>query len=211
MAILILSFITSYNQPTLGVDNPLPVLLNHGEVYIQIKNEPINKLRTKIGVGIWNSIFLGISYGGGNLVGYGDIEWEEQPALDFRIRLFEAGGIESVIGFNNEPIENYIGKGVFCAVGYRMYLGGLRLLLSGGGNYNTTENGADLFANLAMNINGPHTFHLEYILGANDLEKNRLHIGYRIQSGALGVQIDLKDILSGDLGRQIQIFYRENF
>ncbi len=211
MVFLILSFIASYNQPIWGIDNPLPVLLNHGEVYIQFRNEPIHKVRAKLGVGIWNSIILSVSYGGDNLVGYGEVDWEDQPALDLRIRLFESLGLEGVVGFNNEPIENYSGKGAFGTIGYRLFLGSFRLLLSGGGSYNFTEKGADLFANSVLNINGPHSIHLEYILGTNDDCKNRLHIGYRIQSGALGVQIDLKDILSGDIGRQMQIFYRENF
>lgn len=211
MFILLFSFITSYNQPTWGIDNPIPELLNHGEVFIHFRNEPIQKLRAKIGVGIWNSIFLGISYGGDNLVGYDDVEWEEQPSLDFRIRLLSTGSLEGVIGFNNEPIENYASKGAFGTIGLRFFTGPLRFILSGGGNYNTDLDGADLFANMALNINGPHTFHMEYILGSNDDNKNRIHLGYRLQSGALGIQMDLKDIFSGRIGRQLQIYYRENF
>lgn len=211
MIILIISFLTSYNQPTWGIDNPLPVFLNHGEVIIHIREEPIHKLRAKIGVGIWNSILIGTSFGGRNLVGYGDIDWEKQPSLDLRIRVFGNGVLESVIGYNNEPIEDYEAKGVFASVGSRLNLGSFRLLLSGGGNYSSAASGADFFANGVLNLGGPHIFHIEYILGSNDDRVNRVNFGYKIQSGALGAQIDLKDVLSGDIGRQIQIFYRENF
>ncbi len=217
MILMIISFIASYNRPIWGIDNPLPILLNHGEVYIQFRDEPINKVRAKLGVGIWNSIILGVSYGGDNLVGYGDVDWEDEPSLDLRIRLIESDYLESVIGFNSEPIENYKGKDLFILGGISMYLGSFRLLVCGGGNYKFTEpenKGLDLFANSVLNINGPHSIHLEYILGANDdnnNSKNRFNLGYNIQSGSLGVQFDLKNIFSGDLGRQIQIFYRENF
>ncbi len=217
MVILIFSFISSYYQPIWGIDNPLPVLLNHGEVYIQFRNEPIYKMRAKLGVGIWNSIILGVSFGGDNLVGYGDVAWEKRPSLDLRIRFFESEFLQCVVGFNDEPVENYSGKDLFGTVGFRLYIGSFRLLLCGGGNYKFTENGnkgIDLFANSVLNINGPHSIHAEYILGANydnGNSKNRFNIGYRIQSGALGVQFDLKNILSGYIGRQIQIFYRENF
>lgn len=220
MIIILLSFIASYNQPIWGIDNPLPVLLNHGEVYIHFRDEPVNKVRAKLGVGIWNSIILGVSYGGDNLVSYEDVDWEDQPSLDLRMRLFESEWVESVVGFNNEPIENFSGKDLFITAGFRLYVGSFRVLLCGGGNYNFTENrengekGVDIFANTVLNINGPHSIHAEYILGANDdndNSKNRFNIGYRIQSGALGVELDIKNIFSGDLGRQIQIFYRENF
>lgn len=211
MILFLFSIISAYNEPTTGIENPLPILLYHGEVIIHVKQEPINKLRAKIGVGIWNGIILGTSFGGENLVGYGDIEWEEKPSLDIRMRLFGNGTIESVIGYNDEPIENYACKHLFVTIGTRLKP---RLILSGGMNYNYTEgNGMDFFGNLAFNLSAPHTLHFEYIFGANDNdgEKNRFNLGYKLQSGSLGIQFDLKNILSGDVGRQIQIFYRENF
>ncbi len=209
MIIFLLSMISSYNEPIIGIDNPLPVLLYHGEVLIHIKEEPTNKLRAKIGVGIWNGIILSTSFGGTNLIGYGDISWEDRPALDLRIRLFGNGIIESVIGYNDEPIEEYAEKYIFATVGTRLMPG---LILSGGGNYNFDEgNGADIFGNAALNLAEAHTFHLEYIMGANDNDESRFNLGYKLQSGSLGIQFDLKNIFSGTVGRQLQIFYRESF
>jgi hypothetical protein len=210
MILFLLSIITTYNEPITGIDNPLPVMLYHGEVLIHIKEEPINNLRAKIGVGIWNGIILSVSYGGTNIVGYGDIDWEDRPSLDLRIRLFSNGLLESVVGYNDEPIENYAKKYIFATVGTRLMPG---LILSGGANYNyeAEEKGVDLFGNAALTLGEAHTFHLEYIMGANDEEKNRFNLGYKLQSGSLGIQFDLKNIFSGSVGRQIQIFYRENF
>jgi hypothetical protein len=210
MILFLLSIITTYNEPITGIDNPLPVMLYHGEVLIHIKEEPINNLRAKIGVGIWNGIILSVSYGGTNIVGYGDIDWEDRPSLDLRIRLFSNGLLESVVGYNDEPIENYAKKYIFATVGTRLMPG---LILSGGANYNyeAEEMGVDLFGNAALTLGEAHTFHLEYIMGANDEEKNRFNLGYKLQSGSLGIQFDLKNIFSGSVGRQIQIFYRENF
>ena len=142
-------------------------------------------------------------------MGYGDIEWEDRPALDLRIRLFGNGTIESVFGYNDEPIENYAQKYLFATIGTRLFPG---LILAGGANYNYEEdNGADLFGNAVLNLSGVHTFHLEYIMGANDEDENRFNLGYKLQPGSMGIQFDLKNIFSGDVGRQLQIFYRESF
>ncbi len=209
MIFFLLSMISTYNEPIIGIDNPLPVLLYHGEVLIQIKEEPIGNLRAKLGVGIWNGIILATSFGGTNIVGYESIEWEDRPALDLRIRLFGNEIIESVIGYNDEPIEIYEKKYLFVTVGGRLIPG---LLLSGGANYNFDEgNGMDIFGNLTFNLAEAHTFYLEYIMGANDVDENRFNLGYKLQSGSLGIQFDLKNILSGNVGRQLQIFYRESF
>jgi hypothetical protein len=210
MIFFLLSIIAIYSEPIIGVDNPLPIMLYHGEVIIHIKEEPIGNLRAKLGVGIWNGIILSASFGGTNIVGYGDIDWEDRPSLDCRIRLFDNGIIESVIGYNDEPIENYARKYIFATVGTRQLPG---LILSGGANYNYEEEvrGMDLFGNAALTIGEAHTFHLEYILGANDEEKNRFNLGYKLQSGSLGIQFDLKNIFAESVGRQLQIFYRENF
>lgn len=216
MVLLIISFISIYNQPTWGIDNPLPTLLNHGEVVVRIKNEPANIMRGKIGVGIWNSILLGVSYGGSNIVGYGDIEWEERPYLDFRIKLLDTGFLLGTAGYNDEPIEGgrFESKEMFGILGVRSKMGPFRIIFTGGVNYNSDSESADFFSNAALNLNGPHTFHIEYILGApddDDDERNRFNLGYSILSGALSVQIDLKDLASDEIGRQIQIGYRQNF
>lgn len=213
MVLILLSFISSYNRPLTGVDNPVPVLLNHGEVLMQIREEPIGKLRGKIAVGIWNSIFLGVSYGDSNLVGYGDMKWDSRPSLDIRMRLFGTGTIESVVGYNNERLDKYEEKDIFAAIGYQLNFGNPNLLISGGSNFNHVESGFDFFGNAILNFSGSHTFHVEYIFGANDEddERNRINLGYRLQSGSMGVQFDVKDIFSDRIGRQIQIFYRENF
>lgn len=209
MILILLSMISSYYEPITGIDNPLPVLLYHGEVFIHIKDEPIDKLRAKIGVGIWNGIILGISFGGTNLVGYGDVDWEDQPGVDIRARLFGNGIVESVIGYNNEPIEDYAKKHLFATLGTRLMPG---MILSGGANYNHDENnGLDLFGNAALTLAEAHTFHLEYTLGANDEDQSRLNLGYKLQSGSMGIQFDIKDILGESVGRQLQIFYRESF
>jgi hypothetical protein len=209
MILVLLSMISSYYEPITGIDNPLPVLLYHGEVLIHIKEEPINKLRAKIGVGIWNGIILGISFGGTNLVGYGDVDWEDQPGVDIRARLFDNGILESVIGYNNEPIEEYSEKHAFAAIGTRLMPG---MILSGGANYNHDEdNGLDIFGNAALTLAEAHTFHLEYIMGTNDDDKSRLNLGYKLQSGSMGIQFDIKNILGESVGRQLQIFYREGF
>jgi hypothetical protein len=210
MIFFLLSIITSYNEPITGIDNPLPVMLYHGEVLIHIKEEPIDNLRAKIGVGIWNGIILSASFGGTNIVGYGDIDWEDRPSLDLRVRLFGNGMIESVIGYNDEPIEYYAKKYLFATVGTRLMPG---LMLSGGANYNYEDEvkGVDFFGNAALNLSEAHTFHLEYIMGVNDEDKNRFNLGYKLQSGSLGIQFDLKNIFARSVGRQIQIFYRENF
>jgi hypothetical protein len=209
MILFLFSMISSYYEPITGIDNPLPVLLYHGEVLIHIKEEPINKLRAKIGVGIWNGIILSTSFGGTNIVGYGDVEWEDRPALDLRIRLFGNGIIESVFGYNDEPIEEYAEKYIFATIGTHLFPG---LLVAGGINYNYEENnGMDLFGNAVLNLGEAHTFHLEYIMGANDEDENRFNLGYKLQPGSMGIQFDLKNIFSGSVGRQLQIFYRESF
>jgi hypothetical protein len=201
--------ISSYYEPITGIDNPLPVLLYHGEVFIHIKDEPIDKLRAKMGVGIWNGIILGISFGGTNLVGYGEVDWEDQPGVDIRARLFGNGIVESVIGYNNEPIEDYAEKHLFATLGTRLMPG---MILSGGANYNHDEDmGFDIFGNAALTLAEAHTFHLEYTMGANDEVDNRFSFGYKLQSGSMGIQFDIKNILGESVGRQLQIFYRESF
>ena len=48
MIFFLLSMISTYYEPIMGIDNPLPALLYHGEVLIHIKEEPINKLSQKL-------------------------------------------------------------------------------------------------------------------------------------------------------------------
>ncbi len=209
MTLLLLSMFTTYYEPIIGIDNPLPVLLYHGEVFIHIKEEPIDKLRAKFGIGVWNGIILSLSFGGTHIVGYEDIDWEDELGADVRVRLFGNGIIESVAGYSNEPIEDYAEKDFFAILGIRLLPG---LILSGGANYNhNKDKGADLFGNAALTLSEAHTFHFEYIMGANDEEKNRFNIGYKLQSGSLGIQFDLKNIFSEEIGRQLQISYRESF
>jgi hypothetical protein len=118
--------------------------------------------------------------------------------------------IDGVFGYNDEPIENYAKKHIYGTAGARLFPG---LMVSGGINYNheAGDKGVDLFGNAFISLNEANTFHLEYIMGANDEDKNRINLGYKLQSGSLGIQFDLKNLFSGDVGRQIQILYRESF
>ncbi|MEO0293159.1 MAG: hypothetical protein ABIN61_02920 [candidate division WOR-3 bacterium] len=209
MTLFIFSILAS-SEGIIGIDNPLPNMLYHGEVFLEVKEEPIGKLRAKLGAGIWNGIFLSLSYGGRNIVGFGDIEWEKQPTIDFRIRLFKNEILESVIGFNNEPIENYAEKYIFITLGTHLFP---MLLLSCGTNYNyeKEKKNLDLFGNLALSLGEVNFLHLEYIMGTNDQEKHRVGLGYRIHSGSIGIQFSLKNLFSNEIGRQLQIFYKESF
>lgn len=91
------------------IDMPTAGILNKGYVGVTANNLPLGVVITKISVGVFENFSFGISYGGSNVIGTGEIDWYKTPGLNVRLRLFdETQGMPAItIGFDSQ------GKGMY--------------------------------------------------------------------------------------------------
>jgi hypothetical protein len=97
-----------YEYRTL-VDMPTAGILEKGFIGATTEILPDGVVIEKLEVGAFDNISFGISYGGANIIGSGNIDWYNYPGVNIRIRLFnEAVTFPAIsIGFDSQ------GKGVY--------------------------------------------------------------------------------------------------
>lgn len=201
---------SSYS-PISGIDNPLPVVPGHGEVIFNLRVEPDNWIKMKLGVGLWDFFMMSIAYGGENIVGRGDITWGKDLWVDVRSYLYSDYENHILVGYSTEPFSGAVIKGLYLCAGREQGIGFGRIFGSAGINYNFNNKQADFFGDAYLNLGESHYFIIEYTAGLGYTKKNIFNFGYLNQSMSLGIQIDLKDIINGDIGRELQVIFRESF
>lgn len=88
-----------YSQATAGedakyeyrylVDMPTAGILQKGYASVSTDVLPNGVLIPRIEVGVFDGISFGISYGGSNIIGSGDIDWYKYPGVNIRARIFD--------------------------------------------------------------------------------------------------------------------------
>jgi hypothetical protein len=119
LACVLLGTVTIYSQGTSGtnakfeyrslIDLPTAGILERGYVGVGLDALPFGVVVTKIEVGVFNNFSFGISYGGGNIIGSGKVDWYELPGVNIRFRpVDETPAFPAIaIGFDSQ------GKGIY--------------------------------------------------------------------------------------------------
>jgi len=117
--IIIVSQIICFAQGTAGenakfeyrtlIDMPTAGILEKGYVGSTTDVLPNGVVIEKLEVGAFDNVSFGISYGGSNLIGEGEINWYKLPGVNIRFRLFnEAITFPAIsVGFDSQ------GKGIY--------------------------------------------------------------------------------------------------
>jgi hypothetical protein len=119
VCLLILFQTISFGQGTAGdhakyeyrtlVDMPTAGILEKGFVGSTTDVLPNGVVIEKLEVGAFDNVSFGISYGGSNVIGQGEINWYKLPGVNIRFRLFnEAMTFPAIaVGFDSQ------GKGIY--------------------------------------------------------------------------------------------------
>ncbi len=219
------------------IDTPTAGLLPHGNYMLGMRIFAGGGIVTQLGVGFRERFELGVSYGGANIIGQGDVDWN--PGVEFfvRYRLFDetlalpafALGFDSQgWGEYNHEAERYLIKsrgfyGVF-SKNYS-FLGQLGLHL--GGNLSLEgrdddENVPNLFIGMHKSINPDLYIVAEYdlpITSGTKLEDVDNGVGF-LNAGIrylfddnLFIEVDLRNLNRNarESDRTLRIVYQNRF
>ena len=203
------------SQPLRFVMVPHPLPLEHGEYMFSMRYEPTGFLGGEVSFGLWDFLGIGVGYGGNNVIGYGNVEWAEEPWIEIRCS-FSYYGFDIGIGYDSEEYDELSPFGLYLTGGRELYLLLGDAYGNAGINYNPENQTLDFFAGFYLRLGDTHYLMADYRFGAGEPGKNYLNLGFLENIGPLGVEFDLINILAqepypGPFGRQLKIFYRERF
>ncbi len=193
------------------VDTPTAGMLERGQVEFDLRLFPVGGVLAGVNVGLAREFLIGLSYGGLNLIGYGDVDWYPRPGVHARLRLVDENFLlpAVVLGFQSQGYGAFWdgrnryetkSRGFFVAVS-RHYRAGFLLGLHGGINYSLERDDGDndLNAFVASTVNlGPQwSFLAEYDFAWNDNGPRALGRGNGVLN--VGLRWQLGDRLSVDL------------
>lgn len=98
------------------IDMPTAGLLSKGYAGISVNVMPFGVVITKIEVGVFDGFSFGISYGGGNIIGSGTVDWYKLPAVNIRARVIDESSTFPAFSFGfdsqgkgtyNKNLERY--------------------------------------------------------------------------------------------------------
>ncbi len=223
------------------VDYPTAGTLARATYSINLKMQPVGGLLLGFNFGLFDRLNFGFAYGGDNIIGYGNPEWNPQPGFMAKYRIFDESyyGPGIALGFNNQgngPYANnrYLTKSPgFYAVASKNYRFMGTLAFHGGANYsiedrNNPDNSVNFFGGLEKSLNPELWLAAEFDMALNDnLEDQQygegygyLNLGLRwLFNQKLMMEFDLRNILrngpegqeSARVGRTVKIAYYDAF
>lgn len=220
---------TSFAQGTSGesakyeyrylVDMPTAGLLEKGFVGILTDILPSGVMIAYMEVGVFESLSFGISYGGSNVIGRGNIDWYKLPAINLRVRILnETSTIPALTaGFDSQGKGEYFkdegrysikSPGFFAAASKNFALLGF-LALHATANYSLENKDGDNFVNLSTGVEktlGSNvSLIVEYNFALNDNNgkfgegNGYLNTGLRWSVGnGFTLEFDLRDLLQNE-------------
>ena len=180
-------------EPRKIVDSPTAGLLPHGAFDLDLRIFPGGGVVAGLEAGLLHRLLLGVSFGGENIIGSGDVDW--YPKLEFaaKYRIVEEGrvGPALAIGFDSQGLGAYQhadsgrryavkSKGLYL-VSSKSYalLGVLGVHL--GLNYSLERDDGDEdlsgYVGLDKALNAGLSLRVEYDLAINDNQDNALNSG----------------------------------
>jgi len=219
------------------IDNPTAKILESGQIQTQLRMYADGGLLSTLSVGITNRFFIGISYGGENIIGSGDVNMNPLPCVRTGYLLFREQYLTPAIllGFNsqgygsyNKDKERYLikSKGLYAVASKNTsFLGGLGIHC--GVNWsleNNDDSSPNLFAGCHKWINPEFLILAEYDLGLDDdtgealgSGKGYLNCGIRWNfSQHIFFEFDWRNILENSKelpgsSREIKMYYLTHF
>ena len=168
-----------------NIDQPVPISLAHAEYYISGRLWGSGGIMMRFGLGLWDRLTLGMSYGGDSILGAGTAKFFDRYRPDFQARiaiLQEQGYTPNlVLGFESQGYDDCLGqkyrvreKGGYVCAGKTIDV--IRTHCQLGVNY---WGGFDGFLALNALIPGNVELMLEYDPAFNDPnEEGRPHTGF---------------------------------
>ena len=135
------------------VDTPTAGMLDRGQVEFDLRLFPVGGVLAGVNVGLARQFLIGLSYGGVNVIGYGEVNWYPRPGVQARVRLIEENFVfpAVVLGFQSQGYGAFLdsrnrfetkSRGFFVAAS-RHYRAGFLLGLHGGLNYSLERDDGD--------------------------------------------------------------------
>jgi len=225
-------------EPTSLIDTPTAGTLLRGSFKSEIRAYSQGGVLGGIDVGITDRLMFGIAYGGTNLIGEGEIDWNPYPGVNVRYRLFEEDlSVPALVfGYDSQGYGMYVdstnrysekSRGIFVSASKNFaFLGTFGI--HGGVNYSFENDDGDrdlnLYAGFDKTINPELLIVAEYDLALNDNDTRSLgagngylNVGIKwIFAGKMNIDFLLKNILENKnnhphMSREIRISYVEVF
>lgn len=222
------------------VDSPTAGILPHGGYLFYGSVGPRNSLLFAVMIGFNDRLMLGASFGLQEFVGRGDMDINEKPGFELRLRLIEEGSVGPAValGIDTQGEDSYLGdaeryerksKG-FYAVFSRNYRLIRDFSLHGGMNYSLEtkdEEGINFFGGFSLELVPGFSILLDYNAALDDNDpdvrtrrtrgRGYLDTGVRFDyMDNLRLKILFKDLLGNyiqekGVARTIEIFYVDYF
>jgi len=222
------------------VTSPTASVLPHGGYLLQGSIGPESSILVALKVGFFDRLMFGASYGFQEFIGRGDVQANDRPGFEARVRVIEEteAGPALALGIDTQGEDAYIesaeryerkSKGLYAVVSKNYRLAG-DLSIHGGINYsfeNRDEGGIDAFGGFGLELIKGFSVLFDYnpALDDNDANvathltrgKGYLDAGVRFDyRDNLRFKIFFKDLL-GDyipqsgVNRSIEVFYINSF
>jgi hypothetical protein len=219
------------------VDLPTAGTLDKGSYSINLRMFGNGGLLTGVSVGTTPRFMLGLTFGGENIIGEGNINWNPEPGIQARIRLIDEDfAVPAIaIGFNSQGYGPFIdafdryenkSRGIY-AIASKNFAVLFNLGFHGGLNLSLEDDDKDqelnIFLGADLSLNREFRLFLEYDLANNDNENDAQfgsgsgYLNSGIQwtfSDRLMLQFYMKNLLKngpGKVTREFKIEYFEYF
>jgi hypothetical protein len=222
------------------VDSPTAGILPHGGYLIHGSVGPESSILMGVGVGFFDRVMLGVSFGLQKFIGRGDIDVNDRPGLEIRVRAIEesTAGPAFALGIDTQGEDAYLSdaqryerksKGAYAVVSKNYRLIG-DFSVTGGVNYSfevKDERGINAFGGFALEIIKGFSILLDYNAALDDndasvathLTRGRgyldggLRFDYRDN---LRFKVFFKDLLDNympesGVERAVEVFYLSSF
>ena len=227
--IFLISFLSIplYSQGTAGdkakyeyrylIDMPTAGILEKGVVGVTSEILPDGVLIAVIEAGVFENVSIGISYGGANLIGSGNVDWYKLPAVNIRARIINETTLIPAVAFgfdsqgkgiydNNNKRYTIKSPGFFGAVSKNFEFIGY-MSLHGTVNYSLEgtdgDNFVDVRAGVEKTLGSSFSLLVEYDFALNDNNtdfgsgKGYLNAGIRWSPDTgFTLGFDVRDLLS---------------
>lgn len=220
------------------IDIPTAGVLPKGTTSVVLRVYAGGGLLGGLSVGVWERLSLGLSFGGGNIIGTGNVTWNPRPEVAVKYQMVDESSAFPglAIGFDSQGYGQYDdtlnryqlkSRGFYGVASRNVALFGT-LGLHAGANYtleNKDGNGrVNLFIGADKSINPNLAVLGEYDFAMNDngdaikgygRKRGYLNVGARLMvGGRLGIEFDLRNLLDNRVGtgaplRELKIIYIE--
>jgi hypothetical protein len=164
------------------IDMPAAGVVDRGMVAVNFDFMPQGAVLGKIDVGVFENFCFGVSYGGANVIGSGDVDWYKNPGVNVKLKLLSESLVTPSLSFGFDSQ----GKGVFFDSTNRYEIKSPGVFIAGSKNfaflgymglhatinYTLEEDDGDNFVNLMLGfektIGSQVSFMIDYNFAFND-------------------------------------------